>query len=71
MWKNTAVAIKRLEPPRGMTSAESYNTQMEQSMRELRYLNGCRHDNILSLYGYSMDEGIIHRVIIIFYTFLH
>uniref|UniRef100_A0A6M2DKU2 non-specific serine/threonine protein kinase n=1 Tax=Xenopsylla cheopis TaxID=163159 RepID=A0A6M2DKU2_XENCH len=57
MWKNTAVAIKRLEPPRGMTSAESYNTQMEQSMRELRYLNGCRHDNILSLYGYSMDEG--------------
>ncbi|XP_026464167.1 serine/threonine-protein kinase pelle-like [Ctenocephalides felis] len=57
LWKNTAVAIKRLEPPRGMTSAESYNTQMEQSMRELRYLNGCRHDNILSLYGYSMDEG--------------
>lgn len=28
--------------------------QRQQSLRELKYLNSCRHDNILSLYGFSI-----------------
>ncbi|XP_068082149.1 interleukin-1 receptor-associated kinase 4 isoform X2 [Anabrus simplex] len=52
-WKNTLVAIKRIEQ-RGAESGESYQTQMEQSLRELRILNACRHDNILPVYGFSV-----------------
>lgn len=31
---------------------------MPQSMRELKYLNSHRHDNILSLYGYSVTDSV-------------
>lgn len=51
-WKCTAVAIKRIEA-RDTQSA----IQILQSLNELRYLNSCRHDNILPLYAYSMDDG--------------
>lgn len=54
MWKNTAVAIKRIEQ-RGMGATEMSNIQMQQSLNELRHLNSCRHDNILPLYGHSMN----------------
>lgn len=53
MWKNTQVAIKKIEQ-RGPASNESYLIQLEQSLRELKILNAYRHDNILSLYAYSM-----------------
>nr|BBG28461.1 adaptor protein Pelle/IRAK [Gryllus bimaculatus] len=53
-WKNTLVAIKKIEQ-RGAESAESHQAQMEQLLQELRILNSCRHDNILPLYGFSMD----------------
>ncbi|XP_049787337.1 interleukin-1 receptor-associated kinase 1-like [Schistocerca cancellata] len=52
IWKNTPVAIKRLE--QRTESDESYQAQIEQSLRELRVLNACRHDNILPIYGFSM-----------------
>lgn len=53
-WKNTLVAIKRIEL-RGGESASSHQAQLQQSLREMRFLNSCRHDNILPLYGYSLD----------------
>ncbi|XP_060876745.1 serine/threonine-protein kinase pelle-like [Metopolophium dirhodum] len=55
IWKNTAVAIKRLEVQKG--AEQQFNileAQRQQSLRELKYLNSCRHDNILSLYGFSI-----------------
>ncbi|VVC27834.1 Protein kinase, ATP binding site,Protein kinase domain,Serine/threonine-protein kinase, active site,Death [Cinara cedri] len=55
MWKNTLVAIKRLEDQKG--EAKQFNileAQRQQSEKELKYLNSCRHDNILSLYGFSI-----------------
>lgn len=53
-WKNTEVAIKRLEIQKGQGLDEIYRTNREQSLRELKCLNSCRHDNILPLYGYSI-----------------
>lgn len=53
IWKNTQVAIKRIEK-RGLDTNESYLIQLTQSLRELKILNAYRHDNILSLYAYSM-----------------
>ncbi|XP_059614331.1 serine/threonine-protein kinase pelle [Phlebotomus argentipes] len=54
VWKFTAVAIKKIEY-RGTGNAEANKIQMQQSLNELRYLNSCRHDNILPLYGYSIN----------------
>lgn len=54
IWKHTDVAIKRIER-RGDQTEESNQIQIQQSLAELRYLNACRHDNILQLYGYSMN----------------
>ncbi|XP_065226338.1 pelle-like serine/threonine-protein kinase pik-1 [Planococcus citri] len=55
-WKNTSVAVKRLEAQR--PNDPHYNAaevQRQQSLRELKYLNNYKHDNILPLYGYSID----------------
>lgn len=52
IWKNTSVAIKRMEQRANHAYVES---QMKQSLGELRCLNSCRHDNILPLYGFSME----------------
>lgn len=43
-WKNTTVAIKR----------NNSKFQMNQSLNELQFLNACRHENILGLYGYCL-----------------
>ncbi|XP_071875309.1 serine/threonine-protein kinase pelle [Bombus fervidus] len=53
-WKNTAVAIKKIEK-RGTDSDESHLLQLQQSFREIKILNSCRHENILPLYAYSLD----------------
>ena len=53
-WKNTDVAIKKLEK-RGTDSDESYAVQLQQSLREIKILNSCPHENILPLYAYSLD----------------
>ncbi|XP_015432237.1 PREDICTED: serine/threonine-protein kinase pelle [Dufourea novaeangliae] len=53
-WKNTDVAIKKIEK-RGADSDESYVLQLQQSLREIKILNSCPHENILSLYAYSLD----------------
>ncbi|XP_031841754.1 serine/threonine-protein kinase pelle isoform X2 [Nomia melanderi] len=54
-WKNTDVAIKKIEK-RGVDSDESYVLQLQQSLREIKILNSCPHENILSLYAYSLDS---------------
>ncbi|KAG4073921.1 hypothetical protein HA402_014126 [Bradysia odoriphaga] len=53
-WVSTAVAIKRIEN-RGTASTEMSKIQIQQSLNELRHLNSCRHDNILPLYGVSIN----------------
>ncbi|XP_076163559.1 serine/threonine-protein kinase pelle [Ptiloglossa arizonensis] len=53
-WKNTDVAIKKIEK-RGADSDESYILQLQQSLREIKILNSCPHENILPLYAYSLD----------------
>lgn len=53
IWKCTEVAIKRIES----RDRHAAKVQIEQSLNELRCLNYCRHDNILPLYAYSMDDG--------------
>lgn len=58
-WKCTAVAIKRIES----RVSQSATIQILQSENELRFLNYCRHDNILPLYAYSMDDGKIRAKI--------
>ncbi|XP_006615619.1 serine/threonine-protein kinase pelle isoform X1 [Apis dorsata] len=54
-WKNTNVAIKKIEK-RGTDSDESFVLQLQQSLREIKILNFCRHENILPLYAYSIDK---------------
>ncbi|KAK2577976.1 hypothetical protein KPH14_008411 [Odynerus spinipes] len=53
VWKNTNVAIKKLEQ-RGPDSDESYVIQLQQSLKEIEILNSCPHENILPLYAYSL-----------------
>lgn len=56
LWKYTDVAIKRIEYHKAsLDSKRKAMIEMKQSLNELRYLNSCRHDNILPLYGFSMD----------------
>lgn len=53
-WKFTDVAIKKIEYNSG-DKKKNLKVQMKQSENELRYLNSCRHDNVLQLLGYSTD----------------
>ncbi|XP_034941982.1 serine/threonine-protein kinase pelle-like [Chelonus insularis] len=52
-WKNTDVAIKKIER-RGPESDENYIIQLQQSLREITILNSRPHENILSLYAFSI-----------------
>lgn len=53
-WKFTAVAIKRIEY-HSLDPDKNTRVNLQQSLNELQHLNSCRHDNILPLYGYSID----------------
>uniref|UniRef100_A0A1A9WJS4 non-specific serine/threonine protein kinase n=1 Tax=Glossina brevipalpis TaxID=37001 RepID=A0A1A9WJS4_9MUSC len=52
-WKHTEVAIKQIHYC-GADGRENIKIQIQQSLNELKYLNACRHDNILPLYGFSI-----------------
>ncbi|CAH0391628.1 unnamed protein product [Bemisia tabaci] len=54
-WKSTKVAIKRLEPHKSLGKGANLELQKQLSYRELKYLNDCRHDNILALFAFSTD----------------
>lgn len=53
-WSHTEVAIKKIVY-KSNDSEKNFKVQMMQSSTELRFLNSCRHDNILPLYGFSND----------------
>uniref|UniRef100_A0A0N5A9Q8 non-specific serine/threonine protein kinase n=1 Tax=Syphacia muris TaxID=451379 RepID=A0A0N5A9Q8_9BILA len=54
IWKNFEVAVKRFRSQKKCGS-ESLGERLRQSLRELRTLAKYRHDNILPLYGISLD----------------
>ena len=56
-WKGTQVAIKRMknDSTRSHKSNQSNNNHVSQAITELRILNRYRIDNILPLYGISLD----------------
>ncbi|XP_015592030.1 serine/threonine-protein kinase pelle isoform X2 [Cephus cinctus] len=53
-WKNTYVAIKRLEA-RPSGPDDQYIIHLQQSFREIKILNSRAHENILPLYSYSLN----------------
>uniref|UniRef100_A0A914ZG23 non-specific serine/threonine protein kinase n=3 Tax=Parascaris univalens TaxID=6257 RepID=A0A914ZG23_PARUN len=53
-WKHTQVAVKRIQA-KGDSGIEHEKERLRQSLQELRTLAKYRHDNILPLYGYSLD----------------
>uniref|UniRef100_A0A182QDR7 non-specific serine/threonine protein kinase n=1 Tax=Anopheles farauti TaxID=69004 RepID=A0A182QDR7_9DIPT len=55
VFKHTSMAIKKIDYNKVKTS-EAERIQLQQSFNELRYLNSCRHDNIVPLFGYSLDK---------------
>jgi len=57
VWKFTRVAIKRLEykEAKDKEAARSMKNHVQQSLNELKFLNSCRQDNILPIYGFSMN----------------
>lgn len=56
-WKNTEVAIKRIEP-HGSASLDNTRLHITQSLEELKLLQSYRHDNILQVYGCSTDHEL-------------
>ncbi|XP_045604643.2 uncharacterized protein [Procambarus clarkii] len=56
-WKNTEVAVKRIEP-HGNASLDNTRLHISQSLEELKLLQSYRHDNILQVYGYSTDHEL-------------
>lgn len=55
-WLNTNVAIKKLNIQTARLGSANTVENWIQSMSELRFLNQCRHDNILPIYGYSITN---------------
>lgn len=59
-WKATEVAIKKIVYHGAAgDSKKQAMINLKQSLNELRHLNSCRHDNILALYGYSLDQSVV------------
>lgn len=65
-WKCTDVAIKKMHYKDGQ-SKEANLVQMKQSLNVLRHLNSFRHDNILPVYGYSLngvDSCLVYQLML-------
>uniref|UniRef100_A0A0K0EP56 non-specific serine/threonine protein kinase n=1 Tax=Strongyloides stercoralis TaxID=6248 RepID=A0A0K0EP56_STRER len=54
-WKHIDVAIKRIMPRSQSSGRKKENEKFTQSFQELKTLTKYRHDNILPLYGFSID----------------
>ncbi|XP_053695491.1 serine/threonine-protein kinase pelle-like [Sabethes cyaneus] len=52
-FKHTFVAIKKIKG----INTESARTELRQSFNELKYLNSCRHENVVALFGCSFEFG--------------
>ncbi|KAF4519636.1 hypothetical protein B566_EDAN004973 [Ephemera danica] len=55
-WKKTEVAIKRIEQRKSSDRGGKHTQQVDQLYKELKFLNSLRQDNILPLYGFSLDS---------------
>ncbi|CAG0883779.1 unnamed protein product [Darwinula stevensoni] len=55
VWKHSIIAIKKIDPKNSSATSTS-QPHLTHSLVELRLLNQFRHDNILPLYGYSIDR---------------
>uniref|UniRef100_A0A182P6N4 non-specific serine/threonine protein kinase n=1 Tax=Anopheles epiroticus TaxID=199890 RepID=A0A182P6N4_9DIPT len=55
VFRHTHMAIKKIDYNKVKTS-EAERIQLQQSFNELRFLNSCRHDNIVPLFGYCLDK---------------
>nr|AJC98920.1 PELLE [Anopheles coluzzii] len=54
-FKHTFMAIKKIDYNK-VKSSEAERIQLQQSFNELRFLNSCRHDNIVPLFGYCIEK---------------
>lgn len=54
-FKHTFMAIKKIDYNK-VKSSEAERIQLQQSFNELRFLNSCRHDNIVPLFGYCIES---------------
>uniref|UniRef100_A0A182JUP9 non-specific serine/threonine protein kinase n=1 Tax=Anopheles christyi TaxID=43041 RepID=A0A182JUP9_9DIPT len=54
-FKHTFMAIKKIDYNK-VKSSEAERIQLQQSFNELRFLNSCRHDNIVPLFGYCLEK---------------
>ncbi|KFB43303.1 AGAP002966-PA-like protein [Anopheles sinensis] len=55
VFKHTYMAIKKIDYKK-MKTRDGDHVQLQQSINELRFLNACRHDNIVPLFGYSIGN---------------
>uniref|UniRef100_W8C2U4 non-specific serine/threonine protein kinase n=1 Tax=Ceratitis capitata TaxID=7213 RepID=W8C2U4_CERCA len=53
-WKCTEVAVKQLQY-NAVNGRDSSKVQLQQSLNELKHLSRYRHDNVLPLFGYSLN----------------
>jgi len=44
-------------------SGKQHEAQFEQLIKELQILDSIRHDNILSVYGFSFGEGLVPCIV--------
>ncbi|XP_065347672.1 pelle-like serine/threonine-protein kinase pik-1 [Cloeon dipterum] len=61
-WKSTKVAVKVFKK-RPDSSGENNEAQFEQLLKELQILDSIRHDNILSVYGFSFGKGLVPCIV--------
>ncbi|XP_050533043.1 uncharacterized protein LOC126901001 isoform X2 [Daktulosphaira vitifoliae] len=59
-WINTDVAIKRLKTKgvaEKVINMHTLGNKIQSSSREIMYLNAIKHDNILSMYGFTIHDS--------------
>lgn len=58
LWKGTDVAIKKIVYRGSLSDSKGkLQIEMKQTLNELRHLNSCRHDNVLSLFAHCIDDA--------------
>lgn len=71
VWKNTDVAIKKIIYHGAIQDVkQKARIQLKQSLNELKHLNSCRHDNILPIFGYSLDQNVLNAEPCLIYKYM-
>lgn len=58
-WLSTKVAVKKIEI---LKPGQKENDFLINNLNELQHLNNCRHDNILPVYGYTIQDRFCYVV---------